>query len=217
MAPGRRISTISRIRLPTCHNRSGQAQGVDRGRKAVFPRLHLILLLFCLFRPPPIFGHDVDQLARCHPLHIVEAELGRRHQDDFCVGDRINGGDPDTASDPAHFEQDFRKVKAFVGHVPAPAFISGLSEKYKPPAEREQRLHIAAVLAAGCDLVLHCSGDTAEMEAVAAGAGPITDKGLARLQNGAAMLNTPGDIGGDIDAAAVQARLDEIMNAEGGA
>jgi len=78
-------------------------------------------------------------------------------------------------------------------------------------------LHAAAVLAAGCDLVLHCSGDTAEMEAVAAGAGPITDKGLARLQNGAAMLNTPGDIGGDIDAAAVQARLDEIMNAEGGA
>jgi hypothetical protein len=52
---------------------------------------------------------------------------------------------------------------------------------------------------------------------VAAGAGPITDKGLARLQNGAAMLNTPRDIGGDIDAAAVQARLDEIMNAEGGA
>jgi beta-N-acetylhexosaminidase len=75
----------------------------------------------------------------------------------------------------------------------------------------------AAVLAAGCDLVLHCSGDTAEMEAVAAGAGPITDKGLARLQNGAAMLNTPRDIGGDIDAVAVQARLDEIMNAEGGA
>ena len=75
----------------------------------------------------------------------------------------------------------------------------------------------AAVLAAGCDLVLHCSGDMAEMEAVAAGAGPITDKGLARLQNGAAMLNTPRDIGGDIDAAAVQARLDEIMNAEGGA
>jgi len=70
-----------------------------------------------------------------------------------------------------------------------------------------------AVLAAGCDLVLHCSGDMAEMEAVAAGAGPVTDEGLARLKNGEAMRKAPKDI----DAAAIQARLDEIMNAEGGA
>ena len=74
-----------------------------------------------------------------------------------------------------------------------------------------------ASLAAGCDLVLHCSGDAAEMEAVAAGAGPVTDEGLARLQNGESMRKVPGDIGGDIDAAAVQARLDEIMIAKGGA
>ena len=78
-----------------------------------------------------------------------------------------------------------------------------------------------AGLAAGCDLVLHCSGDAAEMEAVAAGAGPVTDEGLARLQNGESMRKAPGDIGGDIggdiDAAAVQARLDEIMIAKGGA
>jgi len=74
-----------------------------------------------------------------------------------------------------------------------------------------------AGLAAGCDLVLHCSGDAAEMEAVAAGAGPVTDEGLARLQNGESMRKVPGDIGGDIDAAAVQARLDEIMIAKGGA
>lgn len=70
-----------------------------------------------------------------------------------------------------------------------------------------------AVLAAGCDLVLHCSGDMAEMEAVAAGAGPITDEVLARLKNGEAMRKAPKDI----DAAAIQARLDEIMKAEGGA
>ena len=74
-----------------------------------------------------------------------------------------------------------------------------------------------AVLAAGCDLVLHCSGEMAEMEAVAAGAGPVTDEGLARLQNGKAMRKALGDIGKDIDAAAVQAQLDEIMNAEAGA
>ena len=70
-----------------------------------------------------------------------------------------------------------------------------------------------AVLAAGCDLALHCSGDMNEMEAVAAGAGPVTGEGLARLENGEAMVKSPGDI----DTADSQARLDEIMNAEGGA
>jgi|TARA_Y100000294_G_scaffold153286_1_gene152102 beta-N-acetylhexosaminidase len=70
-----------------------------------------------------------------------------------------------------------------------------------------------AVLAAGCDLVLHCSGDMAEMEAAAAGAGPLTDEGLARLQNGESMRKGPRYI----DAPRVKARLDEIMNAEAGA
>ena len=49
--------------------------------------------------------------------------------------------------------------------------------------------------------------------AVAAGAGPVTGEGLARLENGEAMVKSPGDI----DTADSQARLDEIMNAEGGA
>jgi beta-N-acetylhexosaminidase len=70
----------------------------------------------------------------------------------------------------------------------------------------------AAVLAAGCDLVLHCSGEMAEMEAVAAGTGPVSDEGLARLETGEAMRQSPVDI----DAASVQARLDEIMQAEAG-
>ena len=75
----------------------------------------------------------------------------------------------------------------------------------------------AAGLAAGCDLVLHCSGNRIEMEAVASGAGPVTDEGLARLQNGESMRKAPGDMDGDIDAPRVKARLDEIMIAEGGA
>ena len=40
----------------------------------------------------------------------------------------------------------------------------------------------AGVLAAGCDLALHCSGDMAEMAAVASGAGPLTQKGNQRLE-----------------------------------
>lgn len=38
-----------------------------------------------------------------------------------------------------------------------------------------------AALAAGCDLVLHCSGDLNEMREVAAGTGMIADIGMARL------------------------------------
>jgi beta-N-acetylhexosaminidase len=65
----------------------------------------------------------------------------------------------------------------------------------------------AAVLAAGCDLVLHCSGDLAEMEAAAAGAGPVGPETVARLANGEAARGRPGDW----DAGAAGARLDGIL------
>ncbi|MDA1091233.1 MAG: beta-N-acetylhexosaminidase [Proteobacteria bacterium] len=62
-------------------------------------------------------------------------------------------------------------------------------------------------LAAGCDLVLHCSGEMAEMEDVAKGLRPITSEASARLARGGAMLGG----GGDWDKGAAQARLDEIL------
>ncbi|HEX9568976.1 MAG TPA: beta-N-acetylhexosaminidase [Rhodospirillales bacterium] len=67
----------------------------------------------------------------------------------------------------------------------------------------------ASALAAGCDLVLHCSGVMAEMRAVAAGTGPISADAAARLKRGEAMRRKPGPW--DKDAA--KARLDEIMAA----
>ncbi len=36
-------------------------------------------------------------------------------------------------------------------------------------------------LSAGCDLVLHCNGEMAEMEEVAAGCGPVNDRARARI------------------------------------
>ena len=39
----------------------------------------------------------------------------------------------------------------------------------------------AAVIAAGCDVVLHCNGDLTEMEAVAAGAPSLSESGARRL------------------------------------
>jgi beta-N-acetylhexosaminidase len=48
----------------------------------------------------------------------------------------------------------------------------------------------AGVLAAGCDIALHCSGDMAEMMAVAAAVGPIGDAARTRLD--AAMATIAG-------------------------
>jgi beta-N-acetylhexosaminidase len=46
-------------------------------------------------------------------------------------------------------------------------------------------------LAAGCDIVLHCSGELAEMRQVMEGAGPIGAATAQRLARGAAMRRTP--------------------------
>lgn len=44
---------------------------------------------------------------------------------------------------------------------------------------------------AGCDLVLHCSGDLDEMRAVAAAAGPLTDHAATRLSRALGFLRKP--------------------------
>ena len=46
----------------------------------------------------------------------------------------------------------------------------------------------AGVIAAGCDIALHCSGDLAEMEAVAGALGAITEVGSARLDRAMATI-----------------------------
>ena len=46
----------------------------------------------------------------------------------------------------------------------------------------------AGVLAAGCDIVLHCSGDMAEMEAVASAVGPIAEAARTRLDRALASV-----------------------------
>jgi len=46
----------------------------------------------------------------------------------------------------------------------------------------------AGVLRAGCDIALHCSGDMAEMEAIAGAVGPIGDAAKARLDRAMATV-----------------------------
>ncbi len=62
-------------------------------------------------------------------------------------------------------------------------------------------------LAAGCDMVLHCNGDPAEMEAVAAKAGRLTEPTLVRLERARARVSPPRPF----ETAAAAARLEAML------
>lgn len=64
-----------------------------------------------------------------------------------------------------------------------------------------------AVLAAGCDLVLHCNGDLTEMAQIAAAAGPMTAPAAARAARALALRASPASI----DIAAIAAELDALI------
>ncbi|AGH48825.1 beta-N-acetylhexosaminidase [Sphingomonas sp. MM-1] len=66
----------------------------------------------------------------------------------------------------------------------------------------------AGVLAAGCDIALHCSGDMAEMRAVAGAVGAIADDARARLDG--AMATVAGR-GPDIAFADLVAKRDALL------
>jgi beta-N-acetylhexosaminidase len=67
-------------------------------------------------------------------------------------------------------------------------------------------------LAAGCDLVLHCSGDRREMEEIAAAVPPLSPATAARLARGEALRRPPLPF----DRRAAEARFDMLL-AGGGA
>jgi beta-N-acetylhexosaminidase len=64
------------------------------------------------------------------------------------------------------------------------------------------------VLAAGCDIALHCSGDMAEMEAIADAVGPIGDQARARLDRAMATVAGRRD---DIAASELIAKRDALL------
>jgi len=63
-------------------------------------------------------------------------------------------------------------------------------------------------LAAGCDLALHCNGDRAEMEAVAAAVTPLSTAAAARLDRAENLRRRPP---AEFDRAAAEARFDELL------
>jgi beta-N-acetylhexosaminidase len=71
-------------------------------------------------------------------------------------------------------------------------------------AERTRR-----ALDAGCDLVLHCNGDMAEMEAVAAAARPLTAEAQARIARAEELRQSRRK---DFDARAAERRFAELIS-----
>lgn len=68
----------------------------------------------------------------------------------------------------------------------------------------------AAAIDAGCDVVLHCNGEIAEMQAVAGAVGPLTAKGADRFAGARAWLTEGGDA--LITRAEAEARLKRLLN-----
>lgn len=66
----------------------------------------------------------------------------------------------------------------------------------------------AAALTAGCDVVLHCNGDMAEMREIAAATGPMSAAAQARFAHGDAMRDMAPE---EIDVAWAAARLDALL------
>lgn len=64
-----------------------------------------------------------------------------------------------------------------------------------------------AVLKAGCDVVLHCNGDMAEMRAVAGAAAPLGTAARSRWERARSMLRPPDRI----DPAGARARLEKLL------
>lgn len=68
-------------------------------------------------------------------------------------------------------------------------------------------------LDAGCDLVLHCTGALAEMQEVAAAAGPISATTAERLARGETLRRESKRAAGRFERAAAEARFDALLAA----
>ncbi len=68
---------------------------------------------------------------------------------------------------------------------------------------------VRAALAAGCDVVLHCNGDMAEMQEVAGGVTPLAADALARAEKAMASVAMPEPF----DVTAVRENRDRLLSA----
>ncbi len=74
--------------------------------------------------------------------------------------------------------------------------------------ERRARLSLEA----GCDVVLHCNGDMAEMESTARGCAPLTAPAYARLTRGEAMRKEGKRMSAPLDRSEGEKRLKSLLS-----
>jgi beta-N-acetylhexosaminidase len=108
--------------------------------------------------------------------------------------DRVATWSPDIIADVIRGEIGFRGC-LLSDDLSMQALDGGLGERAR------------RALAAGCDLALHCNGDLAEMQDVAAAAGTISEAAAARLAAALARRTTPAPI----DRPALLAELNGLL------
>jgi beta-N-acetylhexosaminidase len=163
-------------------------------------------------------GHGRARVDSHHALPVVEADEDELARSDFApfraladipwamtahiVYSAVDPRLPATLSAPV-IEQIIRGAIGFGGVLVSDDI--GMGALAGTIGER-----VAAALAAGCDLALHCSGVLAEMEEAAAAATPIAPATAARLTRGEALRHNSRRA---FDRAVVEARFDRLIGA----
>ena len=165
-------------------------------------------------------GHGRAPVDSHHELPIVEADAGTLDTEDFrpframakadwdalpwamtahVVYTHIDADRPATISEVV-IKQVIRDAIGFDGVLLSDDLCMEALDG--PPAER-----VAAALAAGCDLALHCSGEYAEMAEVAGAAPRLRPESAARIQR-SGRLRQPAE---PSDPSALRARLRDLL------
>lgn len=164
-------------------------------------------------------GHGRATLDSHEALPVVEAALAELEAVDFApfkalnhmpwamtahvVYQAIDPGNPATTSAPVIAEV-IRGAIGFDGVL--------LSDDIGMKAlDGDFGFRARATLAAGCDVVLHCSGELPEMEGVAAACGLLSDAVLERLARAAGKWRAPLAL----NTANALARLDRLLDGGG--
>jgi beta-N-acetylhexosaminidase len=160
-------------------------------------------------------GHGRAMVDSHHDLPVVDASLAELEAQDFppframahapwamtahVVYTALDSTAPATTSARV-IDQVIRRAIGFDGVL----ISDDLSMKALGGSFEERT---TASLAAGCDVVLHCNGDMAEMKAVAAALRPLDDRAMERLARGRAMKRCPAPF----DVAAAASRVDALL------
>lgn len=165
-------------------------------------------------------GHGRAAVDSHHELPVVTAGRTLLEETDFApfraltdmplamtahiVYEAIDANLPATSS-PAVIGQVIRGAIGFDGLL----MTDDLSMKALDGTPGEKTIRS---LDAGCDVILHCNGDMAEMEAVAGAARPLDEAGRRRMADALAMIGVPEAL----DREQCLAELDAILDTAGG-